>query len=300
MSNNEKPDKTVIVNLRKEVEKPSTSEPFLVSISGRETGKAIPLRNRNLKIGREPECDLILDNPQISRFHAEIFWKGPELMIRDLGSTNGVFLNGHKISEEALHNGDKVLIGTQMYFKLVYQDAVDQSYQQNLFKAANTDSLTQLYNKRYFMESLEKEFSFTRRSLLPLSLIMLDIDFFKQINDNHGHVAGAKILKLLGSILASQTRLENIACRFGGEEFAIVLRGATTTQAKQVAERIRATVQNQKVSNKNKDISFTISMGVATFTGTNFNSPEEFLSRADELLYQAKQNGRNQTMAEAA
>ncbi|NBT59238.1 GGDEF domain-containing protein [bacterium] len=187
-----------------------------------------------------------------------------------------------------------------MYFKLVYQDAVDQSYQQNLFKAANTDSLTQLYNKRYFMESLEKEFSFTRRSLLPLSLIMLDIDFFKQINDNHGHVAGDKILKLLGSILASQTRLENIACRFGGEEFAIVLRGATTTQAKQVAERIRATVQNQKVSNKNKDISFTISMGVATFTGTNFNSPEEFLSRADELLYQAKQNGRNQTMAEAA
>lgn len=300
MADNEKRDKTIIVNLRKETEKNSASEPFFVSISGRDTGKAIPLKNRTLKIGREPECDLVLDSPQVSRFHAEIFWKGSELMIKDLGSTNGVFINGNRITEGPLHNGDKVLIGNQMYFKMVYQDAVDQSYQQNLFKAANTDSLTSLYNKRYFMEALEKEFSYTRRSELPLSLIMIDIDYFKQINDTYGHIAGDKILKLVGTILSSQTRLENIACRFGGEEFAVILRGATISQAKQVAERIRASVQSRKVSNKGKEISFTVSVGVATFTGKNFNTSEELLARADELLYQAKQNGRNQTMAEAA
>lgn len=300
MADNEKRDKTIIVNLRKETEKNSASEPFFVSISGRDTGKAIPLKNRTLKIGREPECDLVLDSPQVSRFHAEIFWKGSELMIKDLGSTNGVFINGNRITEGPLHNGDKVLIGNQMYFKMVYQDAVDQSYQQNLFKAANTDSLTSLYNKRYFMEALEKEFSYTRRSELPLSLIMIDIDHFKQVNDTYGHIAGDKILKLVGTILSSQTRLENIACRFGGEEFAVILRGATISQAKQVAERIRASVQSQKVSNKGKEISFTVSVGVATFTGKNFNTSEELLARADELLYQAKQNGRNQTMAEAA
>ncbi|MFM8268665.1 MAG: diguanylate cyclase, partial [Pseudomonadota bacterium] len=203
MSGEDKSDKTIIVNLKKEVEKPSTSEPFFVSISGRETGKAIPLKNRNLKIGREVGCDLVLDNPQISRFHAEIFWKGSELLIKDLGSTNGIFVNGKKVLEEPLHNGDKILIGTQMYFKLVYQDAVDQSYQTNLFKAANTDPLTQLYNKRYFMESLEKEFSFSRRSLHPLSLIMFDIDYFKRINDTYGHLAGDKILKVVGSLLSA-------------------------------------------------------------------------------------------------
>lgn len=300
MPNEDRSDKTVIVNLRKETEKPSASEPFLVSISGRETGKAIPLKNRNLKFGREMTCDVILDNPQISRFHAELFWKGSDLMIKDLGSTNGVFVNGKKIAEESLHNGDKILFGTQMYFKLVYQDAVDQSYQQNLFKAANTDPLTQLYNKRFFMESLEKEFSFSRRSSQPLSLIMFDIDYFKRINDTYGHVAGDTILKLVGSLLTTQTRLENIACRFGGEEFAIILRGANASEAKQVAERIRGIFQSQKVLSKSKEITFTVSIGVATFNGKNFSTSEEFLLKADELLYQAKQNGRNQTIVEAA
>jgi len=300
MPNEERSDKTIIVNLKKDTEKPSTAEPFFVSISGRETGKAIPLKNRNLKIGREVECDLVLDSPQISRFHAEIFWMGSELMIKDLGSTNGVFVNGKKITEEHLHNGDKILIGTQMYFKLVYQDSVDQTYQQSLFKAANTDALTQLYNKRYFMEFLEKEFSFSKRSAQPLSLIMFDIDFFKRINDTHGHITGDKVLKLVGNIISSQTRLENIACRFGGEEFAIVLRGASNAQARQVAERLRATIESQTVISKNKEFSFTISLGVATYNGTNFSTSEELLLRADELLYQAKQNGRNQTIAEAA
>ncbi|MFM8269459.1 MAG: GGDEF domain-containing protein, partial [Pseudomonadota bacterium] len=100
--------------------------------------------------------------------------------------------------------------------------------------------------------------------------------------------------------LSAQTRLENIACRFGGEEFAVILRGCSSSQAKQVAERIRGAIQSKTVVSKNKEINFTISVGVATFNGKNFSTSEELLLRADELLYQAKQNGRNQTIAEAA
>lgn len=300
MAENEKSDKTIIVNLKAEPEKPTQKEPFLVSISGRETGKAIPLKGKDFKVGREVGCDLMLDNPHISRFHAEIFWKGSQLFIKDLGSTNGVFVNGRKIAEEPLHNGDKVLFGTQMYFRLVYQDAVDQNYQQSLFKAANTDSLTQLYNKRYFIDFLEKEFSYTRRTQQPLSLIMMDIDFFKKINDTYGHVAGDKVLKSLGAILSKQTRLENISCRFGGEEFAVILRGASHSQARFVADRIRDLIAAEKVTSKNQAISFTVSMGIATFTGKNFGTSEEFIQRADELLYEAKQQGRNRTISEAA
>jgi diguanylate cyclase (GGDEF)-like protein len=300
MPHDEKSDKTIIVQLKTEPEKVTTTEPFLVSISGRETGKAIPLKERNLKIGRELDCDLILESPHISRYHAELIWKGSELLVRDLGSTNGVFVNGKKITEEVLHNGDKILFGTQLYYKLVYQDAVDQTYHQSLFKAANTDPLTQLYNKRYFMEFLEKEFSFSRRTGQPLSLIMLDIDHFKSINDTYGHVAGDQILKNMGSILASQIRLENIACRFGGEEFGIIIRGATAAQSRLVAERLRVAVSDQSVDFRGKKIRFSVSLGVATFEGSNFQTAEDLLLKADELLYKAKELGRNQTVSQAA
>lgn len=300
MSNDGKTDKTIIVQLKTEPEKVTSTEPFLVSISGRETGKAIALKDRNLKIGRELDCDLILESPHISRYHAEIIWKGSELLVRDLGSTNGVFVNGKKITEEILHNGDKILFGTQLYYKLVFQDSVDQNYHLSLFKAANTDPLTQLYNKRYFMEFLEKEFSFSRRTGQPLSLIMLDIDHFKAINDTHGHVAGDQILKNMGSILASQIRLENIACRFGGEEFGIVIRGASSAQSRLVAERLRVAVNDQSVDFRGKKIRFSVSLGVATFDGKNFQTAEDLLLKADELLYKAKELGRNQTVSQAA
>lgn len=300
MAQDDKPEKTVIVTLKSEAAKPSAQEPFLVAISGRETGKAIPLKQRHLKVGREPDCDIVIDSPQISRHHAELLWENSQLKIKDLGSTNGVFVNGQKVQESFLHNGDKILFGNQMYFKIIYQDTVDQNYQQSLFKAATTDALTGLYNKRYFMELLEKEFSYSRRSFQNLSLILMDIDHFKQINDTYGHIAGDKILKSLGQLLSSQIRLENTACRFGGEEFALILRGASSQQACLVADRLRTLIAQRKVMGKSKEIHFTVSLGVATFNGNNFANSEEFLMRADELLYSAKQRGRNQFVSEAA
>jgi diguanylate cyclase (GGDEF)-like protein len=129
---------------------------------------------------------------------------------------------------------------------------------------------------------------------------MMDVDFFKKINDSHGHLAGDKVLKLLGQVLTKQLRLENIACRFGGEEFGIILRGANPEMALQVGERIRKQVEIQKVSYRNREFQFTVSVGIATFDGKNFSTSEELMQKADELLYQAKQQGRNRTFANAA
>jgi diguanylate cyclase (GGDEF)-like protein len=134
----------------------------------------------------------------------------------------------------------------------------------------------------------------------PLSLLMIDIDFFKKINDNYGHIVGDKVLKLVGSIFAANLRLENIASRFGGEEFAILLRGVNAEKALQVGERLRGLIEQQKVVSKNRQLHFTISVGVATFNGSNFATSEELLLKADDLLYEAKQNGRNKTRSEAA
>ncbi|MCB0416313.1 MAG: GGDEF domain-containing protein [Bdellovibrionaceae bacterium] len=303
MSDNENRDRTIVVTEKVRLDdNGSTYEPYLIQISGRETGQMYNLKGRNVKLGRDPSCQIPLDDPHVSRNHAEIIWRnGSDLVIRDVGSTNGIFVNGKKVQEQVLLDGDKILIGTRLYFKFVYQDSVDQSYQQNLFRAANIDGLTQLYNKKYFVDVLSKEFSFSKRNKTPLSLLMIDVDHFKKINDTHGHIAGDLVLKHIGQYLHKSLRLENIACRYGGEEFAIILRNVDATTAMQIAERVRLNVEKQPVTYRNENIFITISLGVATFENGNFETIEDFIRTADECLYAAKQGGRNRTvMREAA
>ena len=196
-------DRTIIITEKIELpEKTNTYEPYLIQISGRETGLQFNLSGRTVKIGRDPQCDIQVDDPHVSRQHAEVVSKSKtDILIRDLGSTNGIFVNGKRVKEQQLLDGDKVLVGTRLYFKFAYQDSVEQNYQQNLFRAANIDGLTQLYNKKYFIDVLSKEFSFSRRNNQPLSLMMLDLDHFKKINDTYGHMAGDLVLKSVGHYL---------------------------------------------------------------------------------------------------
>lgn len=298
----EKHDRTVIITEKVDVSERSTSyEPYLIQISGRETGQMHNLSGRLVKIGRDATCQIVLEDPHVSRFHAEIFSKnGNDLAIKDSGSTNGVFVNGRRVTEQVLLDGDKILIGTRLYFKFCFQDAVDQNYQQNLFRAANIDNLTQLYNKKYFIDALSKEFSFSRRNSLPLSLIMIDIDFFKSINDTHGHIAGDLVLKALGQSLIRNLRMENIAARYGGEEFSVILRNATGPQALLVAERLRTQIAQEQIVFKEKPIPVTVSIGIATFDGKNFETIEDFIHTADANLYEAKETGRNCTILKQA
>lgn len=296
-----KGDKTMIITDRSEVGEKSTSlEPYLIQISGRETGQMHRLGGKDMRIGRDPICEIMLDDPHVSRTHASINVEGNTLTIKDAGSTNGVFVNGKKITEHVLSDGDKILIGTRLYFKFCYQDTVEQNYQQNLFRAANIDALTQLYNKKYFLDVLSKEFSFSRRNKNPLSLMMIDLDYFKKINDSYGHLAGDHVLKTMGQALMKTLRMENIACRYGGEEFAVILRNVSADHAHTIAERLRIGVEAEKVIFKETPISVTISIGIATFENDNFNTMEDLILAADKLLYEAKEGGRNRTMLRKA
>jgi len=271
-------------------------EPYLIQISGRETGQMYHLTGRTMKLGRDPTCQITLEDPHISRNHAEIICRSPtEIIIRDIGSTNGVFVNGKRITEQLLTDGDKILIGTRLYFKFCYQDAVDQNYQQNLFRAANIDGLTQLYNKKYFVDVLSKEFSFSKRNNQPLSLMMIDVDHFKKINDTYGHMAGDLVLKCVGQYLQKNLRLENIGCRYGGEEFAIILRNVTGDQALAIAERLRTSIEQEKINYRGKTIQITVSIGIATLQEENFDTIDDLIQKADEFLYEAKESGRNRT-----
>ena len=304
MSKKRKDNEENTVIITKEVkidEQPTLLEPYLIQVSGREAGQMHHLTGKTLKIGRDPACSIYLDDPHISRLHAEILCNHSQgILIRDLGSTNGVSINGQRISEHLLSDGDKILIGTRMYFKFQYQDTVDAKYQQTLFQAATVDALTGLYNKKYFVDVLSKDFSYSRRNKAPLSLLMMDIDFFKKINDTYGHPAGDYVLKTVGQFLAKQIRMENIACRFGGEEFSIILRNVGADLAFSIAERIRMGIEKEKLEFKGKNIPVTISIGIATLDSENFDTFEDLIQAADENLYEAKDGGRNRTILKKA
>jgi len=159
------------------------------------------------------------------------------------------------------------------------------------------DGLTGLYNHRMFQSRLRQEMSRRNRTQKPLSFIMLDIDHFKQFNDNYGHQAGDTVLKELSLIITSQSRCASIdvCCRYGGEEFAVIMPELELHNAVKVAERIRRVVENNEFSISENDtvVKITISLGVSGITGADDMSPEELVKKADDALYLSKKNGRN-------
>ncbi|MBI5050914.1 MAG: GGDEF domain-containing protein, partial [Nitrospirae bacterium] len=160
-------------------------------------------------------------------------------------------------------------------------------------KLALTDGLTGLYNHKHFYERLSEEFQRIERFPHPLSVILMDIDHFKKINDAYGHPVGDIILSNLAGILRKTLRGIDIIARYGGEEFAAVLLNTESRRAKKIAERIRAKVEDSPFFAGEKRLSVTLSIGVATYPH-DASTKEELISRADEALYHAKDKGRNQ------
>lgn len=157
-----------------------------------------------------------------------------------------------------------------------------------------TDFLTGLYNRQHLFFSLEQELERTQRSLQPTTLILIDIDHFKHINDNYGHVTGDKVLAHLGQLIKNTVRKIDIPCRYGGEEFAVILPATATLVGVQVAERLRNNVSEQALSVNEKDsLSMTISIGVDTINYSSILQPDAFIARVDKWLYKAKEEGRN-------
>ena len=155
------------------------------------------------------------------------------------------------------------------------------------------DGLTGLFNRRYLEETLDREVNRTRRSGRSFSLIISDIDHFKKFNDTHGHEAGDAVLKAVASLLQAKLRVADIACRFGGEEFVLILPEAFLADALLKAESLRAAVQALLLQYAGKDLGpVTLSLGVACFPEHGPNA-EVIMRSADDALYRAKHAGRN-------
>lgn len=163
-------------------------------------------------------------------------------------------------------------------------------------KDASTDALTGLYNRRFFDNSFKSEFARAQRQKVPLSLVMLDVDYFKNYNDAYGHSAGDNVLVAVANALKSQaSRATDIVARYGGEEFIVILAGSEATGAKAIAEKLRAAVDALNIKHEKSEVSdhITISVGIATFEPGITCMPGDFLEKVDQALYQAKHAGRN-------
>jgi two-component system, cell cycle response regulator len=162
-----------------------------------------------------------------------------------------------------------------------------------LLELSNTDHLTGLFNRRYLMEALEKEFQRTLRKAGNLSLIILDIDHFKKVNDTYGHLQGDIVLNKVALHLQKELRSYDIAARYGGEEFVALLPDAMLKEALFVAERVRQAVQGTKFNGALASLAITVSMGIATLPTPEGATVDNFIKMADDALYRAKANGRN-------
>jgi len=170
--------------------------------------------------------------------------------------------------------------------------------EQMITDLALTDELTALYNKRYFKNRLEQEFKRHRRSASPFSVILIDLDFFKRINDQYGHPAGDEVLKNVSSTIMANCRTSEIAARVGGEEISIIACDCNLKAASLLAERIRAAIEQSTSSWQGEQIKITASFGVATASSSS-KSAWEIYQDADKALYQAKQSGRNRICTSA-
>lgn len=163
-----------------------------------------------------------------------------------------------------------------------------------LTEKAHTDTLTGLANYRYFCQILDNEMERTQRTGQPTAMIIIDLDFFKKVNDTYGHEVGNQALIQTARILKDGVRKLDVPCRYGGEEFTVVLPSTNLLTSTQVAERLRSMIETTPLFADSQEINLTASMGVNTYTSSDKNETREaFIARTDELLYQAKESGRN-------
>jgi diguanylate cyclase (GGDEF)-like protein len=246
-------------------------------------------------VGRGDSATFQLRDASVSREHAS-FRVPPAggVTVEDLGSTNGTRVNNKSIDGTVgLEDGDLVRVGdVVLRFRLM--DSADVAFQRDIstqVRNARKDAITGLFSRRYLDEQLPQLVKGHRRNQQPISLLMLDLDHFKRVNDDHGHLVGDTVLAKVAEAVQGAIRGADSAVRYGGEEFCIILPGTRQREARTVAERVRQAIEAIDFSDTQGDLKVTGSLGVATLAG--HEEIREWLQRADIALFTAKHDGRN-------
>ncbi|MBK8573298.1 MAG: GGDEF domain-containing protein [Holophagaceae bacterium] len=275
-----------------------TREWALIRYVGQPMGEFIPLPLEGLSIGRAPENGLRLPEPEVSRHHARLTIAADleTVELRDLGSTNGVFINGKRVHADPgplkLRAEDVVRVGGHA-FKLKHMDALERRYHQTMVARTTLDPLTGVGNRATVLHQLESHFDLARRHRRPLAVILADLDWFKQVNDTHGHRAGDRALESFGALLHLRVRGSDPVGRLGGDEFLIVLPETTAMMALNAAEGLRRSLAERPLELEGGlELRLTCSLGVAELKDGDSDGGA-LLARADAALYGAKAGGRD-------
>jgi len=269
--------------------------PYLVILTGAHEGKVIKLpRVGNFTIGRAETCDLVLDDDGISRTHARVSVGTSGVFVEDLDSRNGTFIGPQNIKRQRLLGDEIIRVGSRTVFKFSLMDGVEEDYLKRLLSAALKDPLTSLYNRRHFDERLATACAAATRHGEVFSLVVIDIDNFKHVNDTYGHAVGDVALKTVADIMTLGARREDEAFRYGGEEFAILMRSTPAKGALEVSERRRKSVEDVLIQYDGVTLKVTASFGVTEYRAGD--TELSMFERADKALYEAKHSGKNRVV----
>ncbi len=270
----------------------------LTVLSGNEIGRVYSVREKTT-MGRAHTCTVHIDDASVSREHAKITYDEPGAphILENLASRNGTFVNGNRIQRYELKDGDRIELGPTIKLRFGFADDEEERMLRKLYESSVRDPLTGAYNRKHFAERLGVELAYALRHRSPLSLVMIDIDHFKLINDARGHLAGDCTLRALSGVVQRTIRAEDVFARYGGEEFAVIVRGIDPPGVLQFAERLRSIVETTDLDYDAQVFRVTISLGVATLVCCGERpSSERLIAIADERLYRAKQTGRNRAV----
>jgi len=266
-------------------------------LSGPDVGALHTVDRPAVEIGRDALDGICIDGEGVSRRHARVSVMDGAAYLEDLGSTNGTYVNDIRIEGPVrLAEGDRIQIGAERLMRFAWLDAEAQEASRRCFEMSLRDGLTGLYNRRAFDERLAQEVAFTDRHGTALSVILLDLDHFKLINDRFGHPCGDRVLQLVAASLVASVRLEDLVARYGGEELVVVVRGIPADGVRVLAERLRARVEALDVVWDGRRVPVTASLGVAHAGRGAPATAAAVLSVADQALYEAKRGGRNRVV----
>lgn len=278
----------------------ATRQASLVVLSGPCEGEIFGLKpDQSYIIGRAETCDLRVSDDGISRVHARVRLIGDERAeLEDLNSRNGTFVGEEKIKRHDLCPEEIVRIGATTILKFCFLDPIEEQYRRRMMAAALRDPLTSVYNRRHFEERLASECAAARRHRRPLCLLLIDVDDFKRINDRCGHLTGDAVLRGVAQTLNETLRREDLLFRYGGEEFAILVRETDMDGATKLAERLRKRVSQMRYRAREAravDMKVTVSIGLASFNPEMHE--DDLVDQADAGLYQAKRDGKDRCIA---
>lgn len=287
-------DDTIVTKATEAPLRAGDLKPCLLVLSGSAMGRSFHLNKTRYVIGREAEADIFLDDDGVSRQHAKVvLLPMGVVMIKDMGSTNGIYVNSERVKARSLQDGDRIRIGATTCLQFTLVDDIEAKLREHLYSAATRDALTKVPNRRVFEEHLKRSTAFAKRHNQPMSVLLFDIDHFKQVNDQYGHQTGDDVLRQVAELLASTVRVEDTLARLGGEEFGMIIDATNLHRGVLAGERLRQTVAAHQFKTRSGELRVTVSGGVAQYDPAVHKTVVDLLVAADTQLYEAKRNGRN-------